>query len=306
MNSSKITTVARAQQLVDQLSRTRIGWGSDSAGRRLSAEIQTLRGRLASLRDKAEPGHATVRLIHHFACTGGTLISKCIAALPNVRLLSEADPLSPFPQGPFAPTDLIALSRFGVRGGDRNCDLDVFRRGMAAMYADSLRNGLRLVLRDHAHGHFCHGASVAERPSLREIVASDYDTRCVLTVRHPMDSYLSLRKNAWLHFQPDGLDEYARRYHAFLDRYATVPIFRYEEFVSYPQATVARMCSQLLLEYSPNFLNIFQCISLSGDSGRGGNTIEPRPRRNCPDDVREQAQHSAHYAALLTRLGYRA
>lgn len=28
-----------------------------------------------------------IRTVHHFACTGGTLIGKCIAASPGVRLL---------------------------------------------------------------------------------------------------------------------------------------------------------------------------------------------------------------------------
>ncbi|WP_139788474.1 hypothetical protein [Halomonas sp. BC1] len=34
----------------------------------------------------------TLRIIHHFACSGGTLISKCLAAQPNVFLLSELHP----------------------------------------------------------------------------------------------------------------------------------------------------------------------------------------------------------------------
>src|SRR3546814_2716507 len=30
-----------------------------------------------------------VRIVHHFACTGGTMLCKCIAARPNTQLLSE-------------------------------------------------------------------------------------------------------------------------------------------------------------------------------------------------------------------------
>src|SRR5690606_26210779 len=37
-----------------------------------------------------------VRIVHHFACTGGTLICKCIAAMPNTQLLSEVNPLNAF------------------------------------------------------------------------------------------------------------------------------------------------------------------------------------------------------------------
>ena len=44
--------------------------------------------------DRGAGGPEPVRLLHHFACSGGSLISKCVATMPNVQLLSEVDPLS--------------------------------------------------------------------------------------------------------------------------------------------------------------------------------------------------------------------
>ena len=40
------------------------------------------------------------RAIHHFACSGGTVISKCVAAMPHVALLSEVNPLNRFGADP--------------------------------------------------------------------------------------------------------------------------------------------------------------------------------------------------------------
>ena len=37
-------------------------------------------------------GKPLLRTIHHLACTGGTVISKCLAAMPDVALISEVNP----------------------------------------------------------------------------------------------------------------------------------------------------------------------------------------------------------------------
>ncbi len=58
----------------------------------------------------------TIRIIHHFACSGGSLISKCISALPNVYLLSEVHPYSDlhfYSDRPvYRPSDIISLSKY--------------------------------------------------------------------------------------------------------------------------------------------------------------------------------------------------
>ena len=46
----------------------------------------------------------TLRSIHHLACTGGTLISKCIASMPDVALISEVNPMNRFGQD-FCPSN---------------------------------------------------------------------------------------------------------------------------------------------------------------------------------------------------------
>jgi len=54
---------------------------------------------------------APIRVLHHWACSGGTVISRCIASQPQVVLLSEVHPLAylrvaqAYPY--YFPTDLI-------------------------------------------------------------------------------------------------------------------------------------------------------------------------------------------------------
>lgn len=158
-----------------------------------------------------------IRTLHHFACTGGTLISKCLASMPNTQVLSEVEPHSRLDADKkFAPTDLIQLLRMSSRPSSLELESKVFLAALDAIYQDCNQKGLRLVLRDHAHSRYCHGDIEVEVPSLRQIVAAEYEALSIVTVRHPLDSYLSLVNEGWLHFSPQTIDEYAKRYLEFI------------------------------------------------------------------------------------------
>lgn len=246
-----------------------------------------------------------VRIVHQLACTGGTLISRCIAAMPNVRLLSEVDPLSPLDRERlFRPTDLVGLAGVGSRAPDHSGLARIFRAALSALVDETHMHGLDLVLRDHSHGHFCYGRDIPDRPGLRDIVAQGHATASLVTVRHPIDSFLSLKANGWTHFEPFGVDEYSKRYLAFLDYHSDAPTVRYEDFVSAPEATLEKICGILRLRYDEGFLETFSAIRLSGDSGRSGATIAPRPGRPIGATLLDEACASQAYHALCGRLGY--
>lgn len=246
-----------------------------------------------------------VRTLHHLACTGGTLISRCIAAQPNSWVLSEVDPLSPFVPGGFLPTDLIGLSRFSSRPASRETQSRIFLSGLQVLYEEATGHGQQLILRDHSHGQFNFSDAVPERPSLRDIVSREHAVVSLVTVRHPLDSYLSLQDTGWVqHFSPPTLEEYARRYHAFLDAYDECEVIRYEDFVADPPAEMQRICQILNLSYSPDFTQTFSAIELSGDSGRRGDVIGTRPRRPHPPTLEQEAQDSEAFTKLLARLDY--
>lgn len=253
---------------------------------------------------KAEP----VRCLHHFACTGGTLMARYLAVQPNTVLLSEIDPLSRHhidgspPR--FAPTDLIQHLRYSPRAIQEEVIGDVFLAGLEPLLADCRGRGRRLVLRDHAHSQFCHGDAPHDRPTLRALLMQRYPVRSVVTVRHPLDAYLSLTNSNWLHFTPDTLDEYARRNLAFLDAYEGVEIFRYEDFLTAPEQQLRDICKVLDLPFAGVQAELVALMPLTGDSGRGGHGLQIRPRRPVPDDVSVAARSSKRYISLCDRLGY--
>lgn len=257
-----------------------------------------------------QPEVAPLRSLHHMACCGGTLIAKCLSVMPNVTLLSEIDPLStiglpqPGAVPPFRPSDLIYAGRVALREIDEAVARRVFAAGLAELHKAVTQQGRILCLRDHAHSQFCTKSDPLARPSLRAMMADVAPLRSLVTVRHPLDAFLSLQRNGWMHFQPDTIDEYARRYMLFLEAHDGIEIRRYEDFVVDPETVLQDICTVLDLAYEPGFEIMLSAVALSGDSGRRGDQIAPRPRRAVSDLILEQARSSDCFADLCERLGY--
>ena len=62
--------------------------------------------------------------------------------------------------------------------------------------------------------------------------------------------------------------------------------------------------SVLELSFAREFATRFAGIHLSGDSGRRGNEIAPRPRRPVPEGLVRLTQSDTAYRELCARLGY--
>lgn len=254
----------------------------------------------------AIPNPEPLRSIHHFACTGGTLISKVLTGMPNSVLLSEIDPLSQMiPAVRFLPTDVIFGLRNSIRPVDRDVIIAVFIASLKAARDGLTRVGTHLILRDHAHSQFCRDdTDHTSRPTLLEMLSPHFAMRSVVTVRHPLDSFLSLDRHGWIAFSPGTLNAYAERYEAFLDRYRGIAVIRYEDFVSSPETVAREMCELLALPFSAFAAELTPLIQISGDSGRNEGPIAQRPRRPVPEPIEEERSASSAYRALCRRLGY--
>lgn len=246
-----------------------------------------------------------LRLIHHAACTGGTVISKCLAAMSDVALISEINPLNRFGSR-FEPTNpLLLLGRsYRELTSDEIRYAFVHQIGYAAQICAA--DGVHLIIRDHSHSDFFRGSHPSSKGAVCEFLADHYQFLSVLTIRHPLDSYLGLLVKGWeVHFSPESLDEYSRRYLAFLDCYPAIPVLRYEDFCCNPSDFMRELCGIMELEYDPQFMNKFGDFELSGDSGRRSNfEIAIRSRRSIPDAVLAEIASSKNYSKLLSRLGY--
>ena len=285
--------------LAQALNLAGVQGGADQAARQANRQRQRM---TRALRHRDRP---LIHTVHHLACTGGTVISKCLAAMPKVALVSEVNPLNRFGND-FEPTNPLLL----LERSYRNLTLEeikedfLSRMGQAAKICHN--DGMDLVIRDHSHSDFCMGEAPHKVTPIRDFLADQYDLVSVVTVRHPLDSYLGLLSQGWqMQFTPSTLEEYSRRYLAFLDRYRDVPLRRYEDFCAEPESFMQELCELLELEYSSTFLDGFGRIKLSGDSGRSSKTeITSRPRRPISEDLQAELVISAAYRELLERLDY--
>jgi hypothetical protein len=242
-----------------------------------------------------------IRVIHHLACSGGTLISKCISAMPNVYLLSEAHPFTDLHLGAgnpkFFPSDISSLSRHADIPHQQELARKIFLESIKIVDNHLTNMGSYVVIRDHTHSDYCVGETEPDYSSIVNVLQSHYNVSSLLTIRDPVDAYAALVKNKWLHFSPPTFDEYCRRYNVMLNHFEDDNIVRFEDFVADPRGKMQKICEFLSIPYSELFEDIFGVFRVTGDSGRSSDTIGNR-ERIAPDDVLNQCKNSKEYQKI--------
>ncbi|HEY9134806.1 MAG TPA: hypothetical protein VIM85_03315 [Pseudomonadales bacterium] len=247
-------------------------------------------------RQNSEKSKPVLRIIRHLACSGGTLISKCISALPNVYLLSEVHPFVNLGLG--IGTDISSLTKFAGIPMQRELAARLFVNSIHEVYEHVINIGGTLVLREHTHIDFSTEQNIPTKSTLIELLEEYYEIRSILTIRDPIDSYASLVKKGWVHFSPKTFEEYCRRIVILISQCQDEQIFKYEEFVKNPQLQMQEMVKSLGLTFHDNFEHIFSIFKVTGDSGRSGDVIESRPRV-VPEGIINESQISASYKEFL-------
>ena len=275
---------------------------------RIAQEVENLLSHNEVFQEMASScrGKKQIRTIHHFACTGGTLISKCIAAQPNVFLLSEVHPYTDLHLGSgkpkYLPSDIPSLAKHADIPMQQKLAASIFKGSIAATHDHVERLGGTLVLRDHTHSDFCVGEQPEQGSSVVELLMDDFELLSLITMRDPIESFLSLKRNDWVHFQPASFDEYCRRLLKFLEVFHNVPIIWYEDFVRQPKAVMQRICQTLKLPYNNEFEDIFDIFKVTGDSGRTSDDISTRQKKEIDEALVIEAQNSRAFEKLQAKI----
>ncbi len=253
----------------------------------------------------------TLRLIHHMARSGGTLISKCLGCMAGVVLLSEIHPLG---TNQFNP--LIQAQRwFGLLSSQDLHDLKARGRVGFADAIELIRRraedcSQRLVIRDWSHLDFT-GVPFVAKPAHRLLTAEALKARFelvqVCTVRHPLDQWLSLSKLAVVQGRLT-LAGYLAGYRRFAEVASSIGFQRFEDFTADPERAMRALSATLQLRYDRGFMERWRDYTfVTGDvaGGRGGGQIQPVPRRPAAPDLLAALAADADYQASLELLGYR-
>jgi hypothetical protein len=252
----------------------------------------------------------TLRLIHHMARSGGTLISKCLGCMSGVLLLSEIHPLgtshfNPLIQaqrwyGLLSSQDLVELKARGRVG---------FADAIELIRRRAEECSQRLVIRDWSHLDFT-GVPFVARPAHRlltaEALAPRYELRQVCTVRHPLDQWLSLSQLAVVQGRL-SLEGYLAGYRRFAEVASAIGFQRYEDLTRDPPGVMKALCATLQLRFDRSFAARWRDYTfVTGDIGgsRGGNEIQPVPRRPLAPELLRALAGNEDYRASLALLGY--
>ncbi|HCE1501075.1 TPA: hypothetical protein NJ353_003284 [Vibrio parahaemolyticus] len=268
-------------------------------------DTESLLSRCTNICDKHKKKKPTIRIIHHLACSGGTLISKCISSMPNVYLLSEVHPYTELGidlnNPTYRPTDLISLAKYARFPKQRQLSAEMFLDGIQKLHSHTVETGGVLVLRDHTHADFCTKESIPAESALVSLLKEDFDVKSILTLRDPIDAFSSLRKNRWVHFAPNTFDEYCRRVLLVMDKFESKNTFRYESFVKAPEEIMNLMCVELSIPYDSVFKDIFGMFKVTGDSGRSSDIIHTRERMDI-SGLTKEIESSNYYKKYLSKI----
>ena len=284
---------------------------STRKSRSLSNQVEQTESLLTRCADIADSSNKiekpTLRILHHFACSGGTLISKCIAAMPNIYVLSEAHPLSVnhiSGKPKYSPTDITTLARYA---NVPNADLlakRIFTNNILETEAFLSQGGGELVLREHSHIDFCLGESADQISVVEDCLKEHFNIKHLITVRNPVDAYMSLSINGWIQFSPPSFDEYCKRLIEFIERYPIKNIIKYEDFVQNPDKQMRKVCSLLHIEFDERYRDFFGIFIVTGDSGRKSDDIAMRKRRPIDKPLLNEIKHSKNFKKVAKMLKY--
>ncbi|WP_139788475.1 hypothetical protein [Halomonas sp. BC1] len=161
--------------------------------------------------------------------------------------------------------------------------------------------GGSLVIRAHTHADYCTDIVPPEQDTLTRLLDPFFDIKHLVTIRNPIDSFLSLQDNGWVHFEPATFDEYCYRLFKFLNFFEASDIVCYEDFVSEPRKLTSR-CAEILdipvNNLAHDYIDIF---NISGDSGRSGSEIMPRSRKYVSDEYMQDIIQSISFKELCKR-----
>lgn len=250
----------------------------------------------------AKTGRPLLRVIHHLSSSGGTVISKCLAAMPDTVLLSEVHPITSH-RVPFFPIDPLGQLIWNYPELTPATDVlhEQFRTRLQPVVDQCISAGKTLVLRDHSHSDYLSNSEpvgqlvAALKPNFRLMRA--------VTIRDPIDAWLSMTESKF-NEQLSGFDDYCRRVLRFVADHEGLRFWRYEDFAVKPVKVMAEICEHLHVRFDAAFEDRFNDFVLTGDSGRKPRSIGKLPRRGMPAGFLEMALSLCEYRAIAERFGY--
>lgn len=256
-----------------------------------------------------------IHVVHTLGGCGGTVLSRCIAVLPGVALLSEINPASVKLFSHFDPLyqDKNWLHLLGPADTERFSQMDLgnveaFRELVDVFHVRASEAGRHLVLRDYNFVDFVGVPYTTDPPrrlTLYAALPAGVPTRAAAFIRHPVDQWSSLCKYEIVRvvLTPSAFCE---AYAAFLEELGSIPVYKYEDFVEHPETQLRAICGSLALPFDPSFTERFHTFDyVTGDFTRHQEeSISPPCRRKLSPKELDEFRSSAAFRRILRATGY--
>jgi protein O-GlcNAc transferase len=218
----------------------------------------------------------TLRILQNLARSGGTIISRCLASMDGVALLSEIHPTQ---RQVFSPTQQ-AREWYGLDVPY----LEDFVESIRVLEEKFHARGQTLVIRTWNHVDFMpcqwNRQSPTMRPALCDQLREAFDLRRVAITREPGPMWESLTR-----FLADwdccSYEAFLEGHRCFSKMANSVGRIEYETFCQTPHSAMLRMCRLLGLPYDATFIDKWQAYrNITGDVGSfDRTTIAPKETR---------------------------
>ena len=196
-----------------------------------------------------------------YARSGGTLLNRCLSALPNVVILSEINPEATWISG------LNKISNQSERWYNIKIEDTNFINQIKQVKEHCDENNKHLIIRDFSYGSFVPRSYNNFNPSytlllLNALKETDIEITVFAFVRDAIDIWLSMNES-----QKKFYDRELSGLHKFTQLLISnsIRVFRYEDFCSNPEKEMRRICEYIKIPYSEEFKNYYKVQNVTGD-----------------------------------------
>lgn len=256
-----------------------------------------------------------IPVLRHLARSGGTVISKCIGCMTGVTMLSEVHPANTLITNPVKQAkDWFGLITDADIARWKRTGAPTMLRVIALCEQRAKARRSRLVIRDWTHLDYI-GVPFVDPDfgfGLRDSLGGAYAVAEAISVRHPLDQYLSISKMEIMRGRLSP-EVYLRGCAAWAEHAAEVGFVRYEDFTADPEAVLRTLCERLTIAYDPTWRERWvSYTTITGDTPRTGSRgaesskIRTLGRAGVPEGLHGSFLASADYRRACALLGYEA
>ncbi len=264
-------------------------------------------------RPKTKPYKPVVRLVHALGNAGFVQFSKCLSVMKNVALLSDLHPLGMLIFPPYQQ----AQKRFRLFEKQEMEYLlkkpRVYDEAIARIYEKLTQRDKNLVITDWCHLDFVAQPYLpvpAYELATDSALSERFELQEIFVMGHPATQWnaYTTETNVGDHVTPE---EFLYGYRKFAEYANREKFYKIEDFSENPTGILQEVCSDLDLEFNPDFDDEWPfSADVGGDAfarpleARAHDMIVKKFYPKLPDHMLERMQASDDYAAILKLLNY--